>query len=133
MSGRFTLSVQCVLAASHVLPDCPPCDRLHGHTWTVRAYWVFEELVGHDMGANFRDLRGALAEHVHERFDHRHLNDVPPFDTVPPTAENLARAAFGLLRDAVNTGGRGVLDRVEVWEGPESCVAYSCPPPGDSA
>ncbi len=125
MSGTFTLSVSCRLAASHVLPQCPPCDRLHGHTWTVRAYWRFDALDAHGMGANFRDLRRVLHERVHEPFDHVHLNDVPPFDRLPPTAENLAQEVWQRLCDAVDTGGRGGLWRVEVWEGPESCVAYS--------
>lgn len=121
MSGRFTLSVQCRLAASHVLPGCPPCDRMHGHTWTVRAHWEFGALDEHGMGANFRDLKDVLREHVHTRYDHRHLNDIPPFDAVAPTAENLAREVFRILTPCV-AGGR--LARVEVWEGPESCAAY---------
>jgi 6-pyruvoyltetrahydropterin/6-carboxytetrahydropterin synthase len=125
MSGTFTLSVQCRLASSHVLPDCPPCDRLHGHTWTVRAFWEFFSLDEHGMGANFRDLKAALREHVHDRFDHRHLNDVAPFDAVLPTAENLAREVYGILRTATPVGTRGRLARVEVWEGPEACASYA--------
>lgn len=124
MSGFFTLSVQCRLAASHVLPGCPPCDRMHGHTWTVRAYWSFRALDDAGMGMNFRDLKAALREHVHGRYDHRHLNDIPPFDSTPPTAENLAREVYRVLAAAVDAGPRGRLARVEVWEGPESCAAY---------
>jgi 6-pyruvoyltetrahydropterin/6-carboxytetrahydropterin synthase len=124
MSGTFTLSVQCRLAASHVLPGCPPCDRLHGHTWTVRAFWTFAGLDASGMGANFRDLKEALREQVRARYDHRHLNDIPPFDTSPPTAENLAREVFRVLASQVDTGPNGHLARVEVWEGPESCAAY---------
>ncbi len=124
MSDRFLLSVECRLAASHVLPGCPPCDRLHGHTWRVRAFWDFHELDEFGMGANFRDLKQALQDHIRERFDHRHLNEIPPFDRVPPTAENLAKECFKILADEVATDGRGALQRVEVWEGPESCVSY---------
>jgi 6-pyruvoyltetrahydropterin/6-carboxytetrahydropterin synthase len=121
----FTLSVECRLAASHVLPDCPPCDRLHGHTWTVRAHWAFRELDGGGMGVNFRTLKDVLRELVHERFDHRHLNDIAPFDTQPPTAENLAREIYRIVREGFDPGARGRLARIEVWEGPESCVAYT--------
>lgn len=133
MPEVFTLSVECRLSASHVLPDCPPCDRLHGHTWTVRAFWMFHTLDAHGMGSNFRDLRKALHESIHERYDHRHLNDVEPFDRIAPTAENLAREAYRALDRAVDTGDRGWLGRVEVWEGPESCVAYSRPPGEETA
>jgi 6-pyruvoyltetrahydropterin/6-carboxytetrahydropterin synthase len=125
MSGTFILSVQCRLASSHVLEGCPPCDRLHGHTWTVRVFWEYAELDGNGMGANFRDLKDVLRREVHDRFDHRHLNDLEPFNRVPPTAENLAREVFALLRERYNPGPRGRLARVEVWEGPEACAAYT--------
>lgn len=124
MSGTFTLSVQCRLSASHVLAGSPPCDRMHGHTWTVRAHWAFTGLDEQGMGANFHALKGALREHVHARYDHRHLNDMPPFDRTPPTAENLAREAFRALAGGFDAGPNGRLVRVEVWEGPESCAAY---------
>jgi 6-pyruvoyltetrahydropterin/6-carboxytetrahydropterin synthase len=125
VSGTFTLSTECRLAASHVLADCPPCDRMHGHTWTVRAFWEYTSLDGMGMGTNFRDLKGVLRREIHDRFDHRHLNDVAPFDRVPPTAENLAREVFLILRERFRPGERGKLARVEVWEGPEACAAYA--------
>jgi 6-pyruvoyltetrahydropterin/6-carboxytetrahydropterin synthase len=122
VSGIFTLSVQCRLASSHVLPGCPPCDRLHGHTWTVRAFWEFDALDEFGMGANFRDLKALLAREIHDKFDHRHLNDIAPFDRVAPTAENLAREVHAILRQR---SAAGRLARVEVWEGPEACAAYA--------
>jgi 6-pyruvoyltetrahydropterin/6-carboxytetrahydropterin synthase len=90
----------------------------------VRVFWEFTSLDEHGMGANFRDLKDVLRREVHDRYDHRHLNDLPPFDRVPPTAENLAREVYGLLRTRFTTGPRGRLVRVEVWEGPEACAAY---------
>jgi 6-pyruvoyltetrahydropterin/6-carboxytetrahydropterin synthase len=97
---------------------------MHGHTWTVRAHWAFADLDRHGMGANFRVLKDALREHIYVRYDHRHLNDIPPFDGTPPTAENLAREVFRILSDGFDPGPHGRLARVEVWEGPESCAAY---------
>jgi 6-pyruvoyltetrahydropterin/6-carboxytetrahydropterin synthase len=76
------------------------------------------------MGTNFHVLKAALKEFVHERFDHRHLNDLPPFDDVPPTTENLAKETFRILKNSFEAGASGKLAKVEVWEGPESCVAY---------
>jgi 6-pyruvoyl-tetrahydropterin synthase len=49
---------------------------LHGHTWTVRAFWSFDALDENGMGANFRDLKQVLRTEVHDRYDHRHLNDI---------------------------------------------------------
>jgi len=76
------------------------------------------------MGMNFRTLKQALLDLIYERFDHRHLNDLPPFDELPPTAENLAREIYRILGSEFVAGEHGELSRVEVWEGPESCVAY---------
>jgi 6-pyruvoyltetrahydropterin/6-carboxytetrahydropterin synthase len=98
---------------------------LHGHTWTVRAFWEFADLDPNGMGANFRDLKAVLRRDVHDRFDHRHLNDIAPFDTTPPTAENLARVVHSILRGNKAAGPHGRLAWVEVWEGPEACAAYS--------
>jgi len=76
------------------------------------------------MGMNFRSLKAKLRELVHEKFDHRHLNDIPPFDDIAPTTEHLAREVYAILSDGVDAGANGGLSRVEVWEGPESCAAY---------
>jgi 6-pyruvoyltetrahydropterin/6-carboxytetrahydropterin synthase len=73
---------------------------------------------------NFHNLKDALRREVHDRYDHRHLNDLAPFDKVPPTAENLAREVFIQLRERFRPGAHGQLVRVEVWEGPEACAAY---------
>lgn len=98
---------------------------MHGHTWTVRATWAFSQLDNSGMGMNFRELRSSLQTHIHAKYDHTHLNDVAPFNELQPTAENLARAFFDLLKQNVDSGGRGRLEKVEVWEGPEACAAWS--------
>ena len=90
----------------------------------MRAFWSYESLDERGMGANFCDLKDVLRREVHDRYDHRHLNDLAPFDSVPPTAENLAREVFALLKQRFQPGPRGRLVRVEVWEGPEACAAY---------
>lgn len=127
MSGLYTLSVECRLASSHILPGCPPCDRMHGHTWLIRARWSFTGLDDRGMGANFHVLKDLLHAKVREKFDHRHLNDIPPFDRVAPTAENLAREVFRLLTGSFDPGPSGYLSRVEVWESPETCASYEEP------
>ena len=76
------------------------------------------------MGANFRDLKQVLRTEIHDRFDHRHLNDIAPFDSLLPTAENLARETFRILNERFRPGRGGALIRVEVWEGPEACACY---------
>jgi len=106
----------------------------------VRAFWSFAALDENGMGANFRDLKQVLRAEVHDRYDHRHLNDIAPFDRVAPTAENLAREVFRILNEQMQgapttaypaermprrrNAADARLVRVEVWEGPEACAAY---------
>jgi 6-pyruvoyltetrahydropterin/6-carboxytetrahydropterin synthase len=50
---------------------------------------------------------------VMDRFDHANLNLDPLFANRVPTTENLCRAVFGLLKDALPAGE---LERVRVEE-----------------
>lgn len=124
MSEKFVVSVECRFSASHTLPGCPPCDRLHGHTWKVRVSWAFSKLDGSGMGANFSTLKGVLESKIKRPFDHRHFNDTSPFDKMNPTAENIAKVFFLILKDGLDPGLGGRLERVEVWEGPDNSVSY---------
>ena len=64
-----------------------------------------------------RDLHGVL-----ENFDHRCLNDVPPFDEINPTAEHLARVVFYELEKTFPA--HISLMEVAVWESPAAKVVY---------
>lgn len=76
------------------------------------------------MGANFTRLQAVLDEKILRSFDHRHLNEVIPFDSVEPTAENLAREFYRILLEESNQLLLGRLSRVTVWEGSVNSVAY---------
>jgi 6-pyruvoyltetrahydropterin/6-carboxytetrahydropterin synthase len=50
---------------------------------------------------NLADLDGAVEKTVIERFDHTHLNNDVLFENLVPTTENLCRAVYDLLADAL--------------------------------
>ena len=57
------------------------------------------------------------------RFDHTCLNDVPPFDKINPSAENIASTIYDALKPALK---RPVsLAAIEVFESPDSWVTYT--------
>jgi 6-pyruvoyltetrahydropterin/6-carboxytetrahydropterin synthase len=124
VAEKYTIMVECSFSASHALPGCPPCDRVHGHTWKVRAKWAFYELDEAGMGADFSRLRAHLGKEIEQIYDHTHLNDVAPFNRIKPTAENLAKEFFRALKKGLNFRSQGKLEQVEVWEGPENAVSY---------
>jgi len=76
------------------------------------------------MGANFTRLQRVLDEKILRSFDHRHLNEAVPFDSVEPTAENMAREFYRILLEESKQLSLGRLSRITVWEGPVNSVAY---------
>jgi 6-pyruvoyltetrahydropterin/6-carboxytetrahydropterin synthase len=73
------------------------------------------------------DFDRVVNEAVVDRWDHRHLNDdLPEFEAVNPTAEEIARLAWGRLAGplAEATGGRAKLHRVKLRETARNHVEY---------
>ena len=82
------------------------CNNPHGHGHN----YVVEVLVGGavdretGMVVNMAALDEAVRGKVMERFDHTNLNLDPLFVNRVPTTENLSRAVFGLLKEALPAG-----------------------------
>lgn len=124
--AHFILSAETGFSAAHTLPGVDMCDRLHGHNWRVRVSVEVpsEALDQNGMGVDFRALETVVRESVAD-FEHRHLNELEPFTSAPPTAERLAqlvsdRAAARLAHIAP----RSKIAQVEVWEMPQYRVVF---------
>ena len=88
--ARFELMVRTDFAAAHALRGYPgDCARLHGHNWRVELYVECSALDELGLGIDYKvmkqELKKALAP-----WDHYNLNDIPPFDTINPSSENVA-------------------------------------------
>jgi 6-pyruvoyltetrahydropterin/6-carboxytetrahydropterin synthase len=124
MAPRYTVSCEIGFSASHALTGYEGgCASVHGHNWVVRVYYEFDQLDDHGFTIDYQELKRRLAEVVLPNFDHRHLNDFAPFDTVNPTSENIAAEIFKLCRDRIQPE-RGRLVEVELWETPTDMVRY---------
>jgi 6-pyruvoyltetrahydropterin/6-carboxytetrahydropterin synthase len=101
------------------------CERLHGHNWRIRVHARAARLNRIGMVVDFADLQAIVAE-ICARFDHRNVNEVPPFTEVNTTAENLARFFYveANQRLAAADGGRVSVSKVEVWENEGSLAVY---------
>jgi 6-pyruvoyltetrahydropterin/6-carboxytetrahydropterin synthase len=100
------------------------CERLHGHNWRVRVQARASELNRIGMVIDFADLQRIVAE-VGARFDHRNVNEVPPFDQENTTAELLARFFYQEVgKHLASEGGRVTVAKVEVWENEGSLAVY---------
>jgi 6-pyruvoyltetrahydropterin/6-carboxytetrahydropterin synthase len=94
---------------------------LHGHTWDVEATVAGERLDAIDIVYDFKRLKEDLNA-ILEPLDHAFLNEVPPFDALSPTAENLARILYERLAEHV--GGQVSVKEIAVWESPVARIVY---------
>jgi 6-pyruvoyltetrahydropterin/6-carboxytetrahydropterin synthase len=91
------------------------CNNVHGHGHN----YIVEILAGGAVDAetgmvvDLVALDRAVRERVIDRFDHAYLNLDPIFADCVPTTENLCRAIFELLKDALPAGE---LEQVRVEE-----------------
>jgi 6-pyruvoyltetrahydropterin/6-carboxytetrahydropterin synthase len=123
----YLLNVKTDYDAAHFLRNFHgKCERLHGHRYTVEAGLAFDELgeggMAYDFGEAKRHLRAVAA-----RLDHQNINEVEPFTTLEPSAENQARWFFEQLGELL--GERAPhLAYVRVWETPNQYAQYSLKP-----
>lgn len=118
----YELTVKDHFDAAHALRGYPgECKNLHGHTWDVEVTVMGETLDEIEIVYDFKQLKADLAQ-VLGAYDHAYLNDVPPFDVLSPTAENLARVVFEQLEGIVGDAVR--VKEVAVWESPIAKLVY---------
>jgi len=87
----YELFIQADFSAAHNLRDYKgKCERLHGHNWRVDLRLKGDRLDAEGLLLDFTEAKRILCE-VLERFDHRYLNEVEPFDRLQPSSENIAR------------------------------------------
>ena len=99
------------------------CQNLHGHNYRVRIWVASDALDELGMVFDFADLKRLAAE-VLDPFDHRVINDIPPFDELNTTAELLAEHVWREI-GARLPDERGLrVRKVEVWETDSACAVY---------
>ncbi len=124
MSSRFTLKTLSDFAAAHSLRGYPgDCQRLHGHNWKVEVEVSARELDELGMVVDFKQIKQATKAAT-DRLDHQYLNELPPFDQLNPTAENIARTLFREISTALSDA-RIQVDAVTVWETERASARYS--------
>ena len=120
----FTVCKEFGFAAGHAIRGHQGgCQNLHGHNYRVRIWVSSEELDDLGMVLDFAGLKQLAAE-VLDPFDHRVLNDVPPFDTVNTTAELLARHVYEEIAARLPRERGLAMRKVEVWETDTACAVY---------
>jgi len=123
----FFVTKEFSISASHKLRDYEgACKRLHGHNYKIQVSLRRETLNELGMVCDFKDLKKACMEVIDNKYDHRYLNDIEPFEQYNPTAENMAYFFFKQIEEYFRKNQIDVIvDQVAVWETDDSCAIYS--------
>ena len=120
----FVLKIVTDFASAHSLRNYPGnCSRLHGHNWQVEVSVESEVLDALGIVIDFREIK-KQTKAVVKRLDHQYLNEIPPFDELNPTAENIAKYFYEEVGQLINNKDVHVSE-VIIWETPRASVAYS--------
>jgi 6-pyruvoyltetrahydropterin/6-carboxytetrahydropterin synthase len=119
----YEVTVEQEFDAAHYLRGYEgKCEKLHGHRFRVVASVTAQHTDEVGMAYDFTRLKKHLAE-ILGRLDHTCLNEVPPFDGINPSSENLATVIYQELAPVLK-GTRARVSKVQVWESPHSRVTY---------
>jgi 6-pyruvoyltetrahydropterin/6-carboxytetrahydropterin synthase len=100
----------------------------HGHNFVVEVTVAGETDPLTGMVFDLRELKQVLNDEVIEPMDHRFLNrEVPPFDRVPPTTENIALEIWKRLQPRIDRPGLR-LRNVRLYETADLYVDYGGQP-----
>jgi 6-pyruvoyltetrahydropterin/6-carboxytetrahydropterin synthase len=121
----FMVSVQAHYDSAHFLRNYKgKCERLHGHRYVVELALATDELDRAGIAFDFVDVKRHLRE-LADHLDHNNLNDLPPFDTVEPSAENQARYFYEEMKRRLPERMADALVYAKVWETPTQWAQYT--------
>jgi len=110
-------------SAAHVLAQVGgKCEELHGHNFKVELSVGAPELNQSGLLIDFRLVKKWLGELL-EEIDHKHLNEIPFFAGLNPSAENVARYLSEKIAPLAEQEGV-MVTRVKVWESENAYVTY---------
>jgi 6-pyruvoyltetrahydropterin/6-carboxytetrahydropterin synthase len=122
----YELTVERGFSSGHFLRDYKgKCENPHGHNYKVRITLRGQTLDHAGLLLDFRDLKQVMRP-VIDRLDHQMLNDLEPFTTINPSAENLAKYFYDETNRqlAEMTGGRVNVKDCTIFETDTTTATY---------
>ncbi|HLG96263.1 MAG TPA: 6-carboxytetrahydropterin synthase QueD [Bryobacteraceae bacterium] len=118
----FEVCVEQSFAAGHALRNYRgKCENVHGHNYKVRITVAGEQLDSTGLLVDFVEVKHLMGE-VIDYLDHRFINDLPPFDDINPSAENIAKYFYDRVNGGLNGSVR--ISEVKIWETDTSSAVY---------
>ena len=122
----YEVTVEREFSSGHYLRNYKgKCENPHGHNYKVRITLRGETLDKAGLLLDFRELKQVMRPLI-DRIDHQMLNDLEPFTTLNPSAENLAKFFYDEtnVQLAEMTGGRVRVKDCTIYETDTTTATY---------
>jgi 6-pyruvoyltetrahydropterin/6-carboxytetrahydropterin synthase len=122
----YEVTVEAGFSSGHYLRNYHGrCENPHGHNYKVRVTLAGAELDRTGLLLDFKMLKQVMRP-VIDRIDHQMLNDLEPFTTLNPSAENIARYFYQQTNEqlAGMTDGRVRVKHCTIWETDTTSATY---------
>ena len=117
----YDLSITTNFSSAHFLRGYQgPCENLHGHTWKLEITIGSKELNSIGLVVDFRKIKDQLNQFI-SYLDHVSINELPFFQEVNPSTENLAKYIYDEFSKQCQPYQ---LKKVRVWESDACSVTY---------
>jgi 6-pyruvoyltetrahydropterin/6-carboxytetrahydropterin synthase len=119
----FTLCVKDSFAAAHKLVGYNgKCEELHGHNFTVEAFFSGKKLGNDGLLVDFKILKNHLKD-VLDALDHKYLNELSFFNGKTSSAEYIAIYIYEEMEKKMEDT-EVFLKEIRVWESDKAYAAY---------
>ncbi len=122
----FEVTVDAGFSSGHYLRNYRgKCENPHGHNYKVRVTLHGKALDHSGLLLDFKELKNVLRPVV-EYLDHKMINELEPFTTVNPSAENLAKYFYDETNKHINglPGGRVQVKACPIFATDTSAATY---------
>ena len=120
----YEIVVEQHIEAAHYLRGYQgKCENVHGHTYGVIVRLRGTDLDNIGLVCDFTDVKRYL-DQILDKYDHKLLNDIAPFDQINPSAENIASTVGREMQNQLS-GLPVTLAAVEVWENPQQGIVFT--------
>ena len=124
LGDKFEIVVDIFFNASHFVINKGYKGPVHSHAYRFQAKCISQRLTDQDQVVvgyeHLRDRMRTLAQ----AYNNQLLNDLPPFERLQPTTENLTAILFQQL-DRMLKSIHISLSNVTIWESPTESITYS--------
>jgi 6-pyruvoyltetrahydropterin/6-carboxytetrahydropterin synthase len=124
----FHLTIETVFCAAHSIAIAGVPEPMHGHNWHVTVTVEGETLDADGLVCDFHTVKEVLDD-ILRPYHNQTLNGLAPFDSLNPSAENIAREIARQLGERLGTplAPHARIASVRITESPGCAATYFVP------